>query len=111
MITIRLLLAALLYVAAAATTASAASVSAGYGHSLALAADGTVRSWGDDSWGALGVGRPLANPTPTPVLGLTNVIQVVAGDEYTAALKADGSVWTWGRNENGQLGDGTLVTR
>ncbi|HEX5129004.1 MAG TPA: hypothetical protein VFV90_04625, partial [Usitatibacter sp.] len=111
MITIRFLLAAFIGVATATTVASAAGVSAGYGHSLALAADGTVRSWGDDSWGALGLGRSLATPSPTPVVGLANVVQVVAGGEFTAALKADGTVWAWGRNDFGQLGDGTFVAR
>ena len=90
---------------------AAAGVSAGYKHSLAVAADGSVRSWGDDSAGALGIGRSLVTSTPTAVVGLAGVVQVAAGGEYTAALKADGTVWTWGRNENGQLGDGSLTAR
>jgi alpha-tubulin suppressor-like RCC1 family protein len=112
MITIRALPAFLLLLTlAAAPSAGAAGVAAGYKHSLALSADGTVRSWGDDSAGALGIGRSLTNGTPIVVAGLSGVTQVVAAGEYTAALKGDGTVWTWGRNENGQLGDGSLTAR
>lgn len=111
MITIRARLAAAALLLAVALPAQAASVAAGYAHSLALAADGTVRSWGDDSAGALGIGRALATPSPRAVAGLGNVVQVVAGTGYTAALKDDGTVWAWGKNENGQLGDGTFTAR
>ena len=78
MITIRFLLAAILGLAAA-TAASAAGVAAGYGFSIAVAGDGTVRSWGDDSWGGLGLGRSLAYPAPAAVAGLANVAAVAAG--------------------------------
>ena len=89
----------------------AAPVATGAQHSLALHADGTVRSWGDDSLGALGVGRSLATVTPTPVAGLTGVVAVAAGGSFTVALKGDGTVWAWGSNGDGELGDGTCVAR
>src|SRR5688572_11315016 len=95
----------------AATPAAAAGVAAGYGHSLAVAADGSVRSWGDDSWGGLGLGRSLATPSPAVVQGLANVTAIAAGASFTAVLRSDGTVWTWGSNENGQLGDGSFVSR
>ena len=87
------------------------SVAAGASHSLAVGADGRVRSWGDDSLGALGLGRPLATVTPTPVAGLTGVLAVAAGNSFTVALKEDGTVWAWGRNVEGELGDGTTISR
>ena len=112
MITIRAALAAAALLACASIApASAAGVAAGFGHSLALAADGTVRSWGDDSAGALGIGRSLATPTPGAVPGLSGVTAVAAAGDYTAVLKADGTVWAWGRNDNGQLGDGSFTAR
>src|SRR5688572_9331559 len=111
MITTRFLLAAFLSLFVAPTNVVAASVSAGYGLSVALAADGTVRTWGDDSWGGLGLGRSLATVSPAAVAGLTNVAAVTAGANFSAALKSDGTVWTWGSNENGQLGDGSFVSR
>ena len=55
-----------LLVALLVSTAQAATptVSAGATHSLALHADGSVRSWGNDNAGALGLGRSLASATP-----------------------------------------------
>src|SRR5436190_667992 len=87
------------------------AVSAGAFHSLALHADGTLRSWGDDSSGALGIGRTLISATPTAIGNLSNVVAVSAGGNHTVALKRDGTVWTWGSNEYGELGDGTTTAR
>src|SRR5437868_15116773 len=94
-------LAALLLLLVAARGHAAPGVAAGASHSLALHADGTVRSWGDDSLGALGLGRSLATVTPTPVAGLTGVVAVAAGGTFTVALKGDGTVWAWGSNGDG----------
>src|SRR5688572_29135702 len=90
---------------------AAPAVAAGGWHSLALHADGTLRAWGDDSSGALGIGRSLVSARPLAVAGLTNVIAVSAGGNHTLALKGDGTVWAWGANDNGELGDGTTTSR
>src|SRR5688572_14494123 len=111
MITIRPVAALVLLLAAAVAHAATPSVSAGNTHSLALHADGTVRAWGDDSAGALGLDRSLASSTPMIVNGLTGVVAVAAGDAHTLALKSDGTVWAWGDNVAGQLGDGTTTDR
>jgi Alpha-tubulin suppressor and related RCC1 domain-containing proteins len=44
--------------------AAAPAVSSGNHHSVALHADGTVRTWGDDSTGQLGLGRRSSRPRP-----------------------------------------------
>jgi len=111
MITTRTLAALIVLLAAAFTQAATPAVSAGNTHSLALHADGTVRAWGDDSAGALGLGRSLASSAPTIVNGLTGVVAVAAGDGHTLALRADGTVWAWGDNAVGQLGDGSTAGR
>src|SRR5436190_6051506 len=84
-----------LLLAAAWVSAPAATpdVSAADSHSLALHADGTVRSWGDDSHGALGVGRSLISSSPRTVEGLFGVKAVAASGEFTVTLKMDGTVW------------------
>lgn len=61
------------------------AVSAGYRHGLALASNGTVTGYGDDSFGE----------TDTPS-GLSNVVDVAAGGDYSIALKTDGTVTGWG---------------
>ena len=86
-------------IALLAATAQAATpaVSAGEHFSLSLARDGTVRTWGDDTNGQLGVGRRLAASTPLAVNGLNGFTQVSAGSGFTLALRSDGTVWSWGQ--------------
>ncbi|BDR53792.1 hypothetical protein KIM372_16990 [Bombiscardovia nodaiensis] len=91
-------------------------VSAGTSHSLALGSDGSVYSWGSNSWGQLGndddsnpSGVSLALRVHTP----SNVrfTQVSAGDYHSLALTSDGKIYAWGINRFGQLGDGTASTQ
>ena len=109
----RSLLAALAWGLALGGPAGAATpaVSAGNHHSVALHADGTVRTWGDDSSGQLGLGRTLLARAPAAVLGIANVIQVSSGYYHVVALRGDGTVWAWGANSLGQLGDATTTNR
>jgi alpha-tubulin suppressor-like RCC1 family protein len=99
--------------AAAATLCAAAdpAVSAGNRHSVALHADGTVRAWGDDSAGQLGLGRTLTATAPALVTGITQVDRVSSGLNHVVALRRDRTVWAWGINTLGQLGDGTSTSR
>jgi alpha-tubulin suppressor-like RCC1 family protein len=85
------------------------SVSAGYGHTLALCTDGTLYTWGANHDGQLGTG--IASPRgrlqiPAPASGQTWV-QVAAGYNFSLALCSDGSLYAWGDNDQGQLDDGT----
>jgi alpha-tubulin suppressor-like RCC1 family protein len=91
------------------------AVAAGDYFGLALLADGTLRSWGDNSLGALGTGTVSTTgcaciPTPTPVKGVSNATAIAAGYEFGLALLPSGRVSTWGWNPNGQLGNGTYAT-
>jgi alpha-tubulin suppressor-like RCC1 family protein/streptogramin lyase len=86
------------------------AIAAGNSHSLALSNDGTVWSWGWNSFGELGIG--IGNPNklsnvPIQVSSLTNIIAISAGEYTSLALKSDGSVWSWGSNLFGQLGIGS----
>ena len=94
-----------------AASAATPAISAGASHSIGLKIDGTVRTWGDDSYGQLGSGRPLQSPVPILSLGISDARAISAGLSHTVALKGDGSVWAWGGNDNGQLGDGTTTQR
>ncbi|MEO3855153.1 hypothetical protein [Acrocarpospora sp. B8E8] len=76
-------------------------VASGGNHSAAIAADGTVWTWGGASQSAV----------PVQVPGLTGVTRIAAGRDHTLAVRSDGTVWAWGANENGQLGDGTQEAR
>jgi alpha-tubulin suppressor-like RCC1 family protein len=87
------------------------AVSGGGNHGMALSVDGSVRSWGDDSAGELGIGRSLGSANPVSVNGLSGVVALAAGDSHVLALKMDGTVWAWGNNSTGQLGDGSTISR
>ncbi|NOZ26059.1 MAG: RCC1 repeat-containing protein [Nitrospirae bacterium] len=83
------------------------AVAAGYGHTVAVKADGTVWAWGYNGSGQLGDGTTISKSTPVQVRGITNAVSAVAGFFHTIVLEAGGTVWTWGSNERGQLGVST----
>ncbi|MEG2001226.1 MAG: hypothetical protein RR053_07535, partial [Evtepia sp.] len=80
------------------------TVSAGYIHTVAIEADGTLWAWGDNECGELGDGTTEDRLFPVQVM--KNVAAVSAGIGYTMAIKTDGTLWAWGRNDWGQLGNG-----
>jgi alpha-tubulin suppressor-like RCC1 family protein len=83
------------------------SVGLGYGHGCALISNGTVRCWGDNSVGQLGIATPVQSPVPLTVPGISTATAIATGEEHTCALLSQGSVRCWGRNGFGQLGDGS----
>ncbi len=94
------------------------SLAAGGGHVCALLDDHSVRCWGQNYAGELGIGTldagvvtPSRTPTPTGVAGLPNVAAVAAGGYsnglgISCATAADGGALCWGSNDNGGLGLG-----
>jgi alpha-tubulin suppressor-like RCC1 family protein len=80
-------------------------------HMCARLSDGTVRCWGQNTFGQLGNGTKEDAFAPTPVTGLTGVQFLAMGNVHGCALLLDGTVQCWGNNEEGQLGDGTTVER
>jgi alpha-tubulin suppressor-like RCC1 family protein len=87
------------------------AISAGSDHSIILRSDGTVWTWGDNSYGQLGDGTNTPSETPLQVQNLNDVQAVVAGSFYSLALRNDGTIWAWGLNDKGQLGDGTTTNQ
>lgn len=95
-----------------------ADVDAGWWHVVAVKANGTAWTWGEDNDGSLGDGllRDTALPSPvcaewdaaswTCAVPLDDVVHVSAGADHTLVIRADGSLWGWGDNAYGQLGTG-----
>ncbi|ORJ53140.1 beta-propeller fold lactonase family protein, partial [Geothermobacter hydrogeniphilus] len=89
-------------------------IAAGGEYNLVLLADGSVLSWGRNTYGQLGDGTTVDRHTPAPVLDggglpLTGIRAVAAGLDHSLALTEDGRVLAWGGNAHGQLGDGSRV--
>ena len=80
-------------------------VSCGYYHAVAVKTDGTLWTWGQNSYGQLGTNGFSDSEVPiTTFAGGSNWRQVSCGSLHSAAIKTDGTLWTWGRNIFGQLG-------
>ena len=80
-------------------------VSAGYSHCAAIKTDGTLWTWGRNTFSTLGTNDLTARCTPvTTFAGGSNWKQVECGWLTIGAIKTDGTLWTWGRNYFGKLG-------
>ena len=87
-----------------------AAAAAGHLHSLALAADGRVYSWGSNAHGELGLGGDvdlMAGPWCVEAVSGMQVCSVAASASASSyAVTKYGALFTWGSGENGQLGHG-----
>ncbi|CAE7499100.1 Herc4 [Symbiodinium necroappetens] len=99
------------------TGRSAVGVAAGYSHTCARLDDGTVKCWGRNNYGQLGLGTTddrgdgsseMGDYLPAVALGTgRSAVEVTAGSYHTCARLDDGSVKCWGSNSYGVLGLGT----
>jgi alpha-tubulin suppressor-like RCC1 family protein len=87
------------------------AVAAGPEQSFAVMADGSVKAWGANESGALGLGGTSRFSVPTTVPGLSGVDAVAAAGWHGLALHEDGTVSSWGSNTSGQVGDGSQSVR
>ena len=101
---------------------TARAIAAGFAHTCAiLSRDSSVKCWGDNKHGQLGIGDNLSRGNvkgemgdflPTVNLGTgRSAVSITAGDGFTCAILDDGSVKCWGYNNRGQLGIGDTADR
>jgi alpha-tubulin suppressor-like RCC1 family protein len=83
------------------------AIAAGYEHSLALKADGTLWAWGHNWAGQLGDGTATTARNVAVQIGGPDWATISAGGNTSTAIRTDGTLWSWGLNWNGQVGDGT----
>ena len=90
------------------TTQRFTALSAGTDHSVGVARDGTVYTWGHNESGQLGRTPTGTEPAgrPAPVPGPSGATGVSAGRTHSAAITGSGA-WAWGGNQYGQLGTTT----
>lgn len=80
--------------------------------SYALAHNGYVYAWGDNTYGQLGVGGFDERSVPTSVSGFNGGYKAITANGNTVlALDGSGRVWGWGSNGNGQVGAGPNMCR
>jgi alpha-tubulin suppressor-like RCC1 family protein len=80
-------------------------------HGLAIKYDGTLWSWGDNSYGNIGDNTRASRSTPRQIGTATNWRDISVSIGESAAIKTNGTLWCWGDNSYGQLGDNTRATR
>ncbi len=100
---------------------TATALSAGGDHTCAILDNGTVKCWGDNSDGALGLGDAvnrgdgageMGDNLPTVPLGAGRTATAIAvGEFHTCARLDNGAVKCWGANDSGQLGLGDDASR
>jgi alpha-tubulin suppressor-like RCC1 family protein len=76
----------------------AKTLSIGSGHAAALLADGTLRMWGFNGYGQVGVATPDSTyqTRPAKVAAIADVAMVRLGGYRTMAIRKDGTLWMWG---------------
>ncbi|GAA2862765.1 RCC1 domain-containing protein [Nonomuraea rubra] len=88
-------------------------IAAGFYHSLAVRADGTLLSWGANNSGQLGNGTTsvTASLSPVQVLGRYGQVRALAaGCQQSYLVDGSGQVWGWGDNTHAQVAHtGTVV--
>lgn len=98
------------------SVSSAIAVSAKWFNSHALLANGTMKAWGLNSSGQLGIGTTGANVTsPATVTGISDAVAIglgAGGQIFNGILKASRMQYCMtGSNGSGQLGDGSTTSK
>ena len=98
-------------------------ISQGANHVMALAADGTVWTWGINNYGQLGLNvsggsrlyaEKVQMTSGSGLRNLDNIIQISAGASFSLALRKEGNletIYAWGVGTVGQLGIGEKTTK
>lgn len=75
---------------------NARSIVGGPGHIVVRLADNTLRIWGHDGWGQVGIGTSGGyHPSPKKP-AIANVSAAYVAGNRTFAVKTDGTLWWWG---------------
>ena len=103
------------------TGRTATALTAGNNHTCALLDNGTVKCWGSNGSGQLGLGdtnprgdgaNELGDNLPTVSLGTGHTaLTVSGGGTHTCARLENSQVKCWGNNDSGQLGLGDTNPR
>jgi alpha-tubulin suppressor-like RCC1 family protein len=103
------------------TNRYAVAIASGFWHACAILDNGSLKCWGGNTYGQLGLGTSSAAVGNSPNemgdnlatvnlgTGLT-AVSVVAGYDHTCVILNDHGIKCWGENDSGQLGLGNTNT-
>ena len=92
------------------TTAVHVACAVGGAHTIVVLSDGTLRSFGFNGSGQLGLGNTISpRSSPQTVSNITTGIAAACGQNHTIVYLSDGTIRTFGANGNGQLGLGNTT--
>jgi RHS repeat-associated protein len=86
------------------------AIAAGQNQGMALRADGTVWTWGNNTDGEMGIAGVANSAFPLRISGFSGVSGIAAGWTHSLAVQSNGTVWAWGTNSSGQLGTGNFTS-
>ena len=98
---------------------TARAIAAGSAHTCAILSnaildDDSLKCWGDNGNGQLGLGDITRRSSPAAAVNIGTghtARAIAAGDKHTCAILDDDSLKCWGDNEDGQLGLGDTIHR
>lgn len=70
-------------------------ISSYHTHTIAITTSFTLRSWGNNKYGELGLGDCINNNLPQE-LDLKHIVSVKTGEHYTIVLDMYGQLYEWG---------------
>jgi alpha-tubulin suppressor-like RCC1 family protein len=83
-----------------------------FGTTIALATDGSIWTWGQNTNGECGRNSATGANFPVGRVGTsTNWVKIASGFIIAYGLKNDGSLWAWGYNGYGELSQNDTVAR
>lgn len=88
-----------------------AKIVCGESSTCALGNDGSVKCWGANGEGELGLGTRTVDERPAKLASLSEVTQMCVATQHGCALTKTGKIACWGANAFGQLGDGSKERR
>jgi alpha-tubulin suppressor-like RCC1 family protein len=98
---------------------TAKAIAAGGNHTCAILDNESIKCWGKNASGQLGIGdtnnrgdgsNPMGDSLPVVDLGSERTAKViVAGGSHTCTILDDSSIKCWGENDQGQLGLGNTT--
>ena len=79
-------------------------ITSGLNHTLAIRTDGFLFSWGNNSFGQLGVSDVTHRSSIVQIGSANNWAQIACGQVHSVAINSQGFLYAWGNNSYAQLG-------